>query len=109
MSSQISDMEESQESKIKEEDFEELESGESPEITDPAKINETLLTLVNKLCVIRVEHENFAQPGKLLTDGKGFGFNGSVGFLPEFVEKIYPIAVDISKNEVRAVIYLRKP
>ncbi len=86
-----------------------IDGEQSPEITSPEKIKSFLPTVVNQLCVVRVDHENFAQPGKLLTDGTGFGFNGGIGFLPDNIEKIYPINVDIRKNEVRAVIYLKKP
>ena len=81
----------------------------SPEITDLGEIKRFLPTVIDKLCVIRVDHENFSQVGILLTDGTGFGFNGGVGFLPDNIEKIYPITVDTQKNEVRAVIYLKKP
>lgn len=89
----------------------EINSGEEipPEITNLEEIKRFLQTVINKLCVIRADHENFSQHGKLLTDGKGFGFNGGVGFLPESVAKIYPITVETQKNEVRAVIYLKKP
>lgn len=80
-----------------------------PEITDLGEIKRFLPTVIAKLCVIRVDHENFSQVGILLTDGTGFGFNGGVGFLPDNIEKIYPITVDTQKNEVRAVIYLKKP
>ncbi len=79
------------------------------EITDPEKIKEALSGFVNKLCIVLADHEGFSQPGILLTDGKGFGFNGGIGFMPEFVDKIYPIVADLEKNEVRAVIYLKRP
>lgn len=93
-----------------EEDKSIIESNEqeqSPEILLPELIVETLPTLINKLCIIKSEAQNAMQFGQLLTDGNAFGFNGGMAFTPDFVSKIYPINVDPSKNQVRAVIYLK--
>lgn len=85
------------------------ERGSNPEITSLDKIKEALPTFVGKLCIVLADHASFNQPGILMTDGRGFGFNGGIGFLPDAVEKIYPITVETEKNQVRAVIFLKKP